>query len=257
MKKILTLLVIAIAFFACSEDNDDNITQAPSAADVSFSFTHNWDETAINSTNLTSEIVTNEHGEVMSMARIRYLVSRLELVSSDGQSYLFDGYKFTDLSDENTYDFTPENNNIPTGTYTLKFIWGFNETDNIDGAYPDLNSASWNWPAMLGGGYHFLQFDGMYNVDTTAPAPFNYHNGTARDSMGDFEQNYAVIDLTTEINISNNAVIEVEMNIAEFFKNPNTWDLNVLDTPLMPNYMAQKMMQENVSSVFSVGTITQ
>ena len=57
--------------------------------------------------------------------------------------------------------------------------------------------------------------------------------------------------------ITNNATIEVKMNIAEFFKNPNTWDLNVLDTPLMPNYTAQKMMQENVMSVFSLGEITQ
>jgi hypothetical protein len=47
------------------------------------------------------------------------------------------------------------------------------------------------------------------------------------------------------------------MNFAEFFKNPHQWDLNVLDTPLMPNYMAQKMMQDNVATVFSLGGITQ
>ena len=28
------------------------------------------------------------------------------------------------------------------------------KADNIDGEYVDLNSASWNWPGMLGGGYH-------------------------------------------------------------------------------------------------------
>ena len=257
MKKILTLLAISLTFIACTEDNDDNLTSGPTSADVSFNFTHNWDATAINNLNLTTETVTNENGEVMSMARIRYLISRLELVNSNGQTYLFDGYKFIDLSDESTYNFTPTNKNIPTGTYTLKFIWGFNEVDNIDGAYLDLNSASWNWPAMLGGGYHFMQFDGMYNIDTTAPAPFNFHNGTARVSMGVFEQNYAEIELSSEITISNDAVIEIKMNIAEFFKNPNTWDLNVLDTPLMPNYSAQKMMQENVATVFSVGAITQ
>ena len=104
---------------------------------------------------------------------------------------------------------------------------------------------------MLGGGYHFLQFDGMYNVDTT-PSPFNYHNGTARVSVGNFEQNFAIIELETPLNITKNATINVNMNISEFFKNPNTWDLNVLDTPLMPNYNAQKMMQENVMSVFNV-----
>ena len=53
-----------------------------------------------------------------------------------------------------------------------------------------------------------------------------------------------------------NTEIELKMNIAELFRNPNTWDLNVLDTPLMPNYTAQKMMQQNVASVFSIGTIS-
>lgn len=257
MKNKLIILTLSLFVLACSEDKDDNLSPLPTNSSVTFNFSHDWDGTEINNNNLQSEIVTNENGEIMSMSRIRYLVSRLELTNSNGDNYLFEGYKFTDLSDESSYNFTPENNIIPIGVYTLKFIWGFNETDNLDGAYADLNSASWNWPTMLGGGYHFLQFDGMYNVDTTAPAPFNFHNGTARDNMGDFEQNFAEISLSTPITITNNAAIEVKMNIAEFFKNPNTWDLNILDTPLMPNYDAQKMMQENVSTVFSIGSITQ
>ncbi|MCP4052433.1 MAG: hypothetical protein GY739_05070, partial [Mesoflavibacter sp.] len=81
--------------------------------------------------------------------------------------------------------------------------------------------------------------------------------GTARVSEGVFEQNFATITFSESFTISNNATIEVKMNIAQFFTNPNTWDLNVLDTPLMPNYTAQKMMQENVLSVFSLGEIIQ
>lgn len=256
MKKtlqLITVLALSLLALAC-EDNDDNQAQL----EVSFAFTHNWDGTVINDQNLMSTTVTNQNGETMEFSRLRYLVSRFELVSQNGVTYSFDGYKFTDLSDPQTYNFTPMNNTIPSGNYTLRFVWGFNEADNIDGGYVDLNSASWNWPPMLGGGYHFLQFDGFYNVNTSS-APFNFHNGTARASTNPdvFEQNFAVIELPNNITITNNAVIEVEMNIAEFFKNPHQWDLNVLDTPLMPNYMAQKMMQDNVETVFSLGTITQ
>ncbi|MDG1714480.1 MbnP family protein [Lacinutrix sp.] len=254
MKQIFALLMcVALALTSCGEDMDDN---ALSNANINFKFSHTWDNTLINSSNLTTQTLTNENGENINITRIRYLISKLQLVNSSGTTFTFDGYKFTDLENEDTYNFTPENNSIPTGTYTLKFVWGFNEEDNIDGAYLDLNSASWNWPTMLGGGYHFLQFDGMYNVDTT-PSPFNYHNGTARVSVGNFEQNFAIIELETPLNITKNATINVNMNISEFFKNPNTWDLNVLDTPLMPNYNAQKMMQENVMSVFNVEGITQ
>ena len=41
------------------------------------------------------------------------------------------------------------------------------------------------------------------------------------------------------------------MDIAEWFKNPNIWDFNVYNTSLMPNYEAQKLMQENAATVFS------
>ena len=256
MKKILrliTALTLSLLVLTC-DNNDDTQTQI----EVSFAFTHNWDGATIDASNLTSTTVTNQNGETMEFSRLRYLVSRFELVSQNGAIYTFDGYKFTDLSDAQTYNFSPTNNTIPAGNYTLKFVWGFNEADNIDGGYIDLNSASWNWPPMLGGGYHFLQFDGFYNVNTSSAA-FNFHNGTARASTNPdvFEQNFAVIELSNNITLTNNAVIEVEMNIAEFFKNPHQWDLNVLDTPLMPNYMAQKMMQDNVETVFSLGLITQ
>jgi hypothetical protein len=42
------------------------------------------------------------------------------------------------------------------------------------------------------------------------------------------------------------------MNLAEWFKNPNTWDLNEFNTGLMGNYNAQKIMNENGQSVFSI-----
>ena len=140
---------------------------------------------------------------------------------------------------------------VPEGNYTLSFIYGFNQADNIDNAYNDLNTASWNWPAMLGGGYHFLQFDGMYDVNTDTPKPFNYHNGTARVSEGVFEQNFVPFNLTNNLQIEAGSVIEIKMDIAEWFKNPYSWDLDMYNTPLMPNYEAQKLMQQNAATVFS------
>lgn len=56
--------------------------------------------------------------------------------------------------------------------------------------------------------------------------------------------------------LSKNTAIEIKMNVAEWFKNPNLWDLNVLNTVLMPNFDAQKMMSENGRNVFDVGTIS-
>jgi len=255
MKKIQRLLpIILLCFIACNDDDDNSTSEVT----VDFTFSHHWDDIIIDQNNLTTINVTNANGETLNFTRLRYLVSRFQLERNDGTTYAFNGYKFTDMSDADSYNFTPSNNTIPTGTYTLKFIWGFNEEDNINGAYLDLNSASWNWPAQLGGGYHFLQMDGQYNSNTS-PSNYNYHNGMARVSENPpvYEQNFAEIALSTPIEITSNTTINIEMNIAEFFKNPHTWDLNVYDTPLMPNYTAQKMMQDNVATVFSLGTVSQ
>ena len=46
------------------------------------------------------------------------------------------------------------------------------------------------------------------------------------------------------------------MNIAEWFKNPTTWNLNELNTVLMPNFEAQKIMSANGKNVFSLGNVT-
>ena len=251
MRKILALIIATSLFISCGEDQDDNIS---SNANISFKLNHSFNDTAVTAENFTDLDLTNANGEVLNIERFRYLISRIELINSSGLAYKLKDYKFTDLAEIDSYNFNGDIS-IPSGNYTLKLIWGFNEEDNIDGAYQDLNTASWNWPTPLGGGYHFLQFDGKYNINTT-PTAFNYHNGTARISDGVFEQNFVTIELANPIFVANNTSIELKLDIAELFKNPNTWDLNVLDTPLMPNYNAQKMMQENIESVFNIGEIS-
>ena len=257
MKKVfVTAFSLCLFLMSCGEDNDDVAPVVITTSSVNFKLTNTFNDTTVNETNFTSLQLTNANGEVISIERIRYLISNLVLVNDVGVSYKMKDYNLLDLSGVDTYTFNSDVQ-IPAGNYKLSLVWGFNEADNIDGVYPDLNSVSWNWPTMLGGGYHFLQFDGKYNVDTTTPSPFNFHNGTAKDSSGNFEQNFVIISLPETIIIGNNTTIELKMDIAELFKNPNTWDLNVLDTPLMPNYSAQKMMQANVASVFSLGEIIQ
>lgn len=251
MKKIVFLLALSFAFISCNSD-DDNST--PANVDLVLNFTQNWDETNVRSSDIDNTVYTNEMGHELKIARLRYLISNITLTHSDGTVYNVSDYNLIDLSNSAslTYDTGMQ---IPEGTYTVSFIHGFNEADNIDAEYIDLNTAGWNWPEMLGGGYHFMQFDGMYNVNTAASLPFNYHNGTARISMGVFEQNFVNITPQNTITVNANNIVDIQMNISEWFKNPYTWDLEVYNTPLMPNYDAQKLMQQNAASVYSVSTI--
>ena len=272
MKKIALLLILAIAFVGCdndddtpdpilgctdenSENYDPNATQDDDSCtypiEININLSQNWDGTNITLADIGTTEFTNEHGEVLTIARLRYLISKVILHDSEGNEEEIEGYKLADLSDENSLVFT-SNAVLPSGTYTrISFVYGFNEEDNITEAYPDLNAATWNWPGMLGGGYHFLQFDGTFKDPNGDSQPFNYHNGTAKISDGVFEQNFITVDVEG-LSIDSNSTIDIKMNLAEWFKNPNTWDLNVLSTGLMMNYDAQIMMNQNGQNVFSI-----
>jgi hypothetical protein len=220
-------------------------------------FTQNWAGNSVTKDDFNNTEFLNEAGNLIKISKLRYLISRIVLKKADGTTINFDEYNLIDLSNPSSLTLSPAKPVI-TGEYTgVTFIYGFNEADNISGAYRDLNDADWNWPTMLGGGYHFMQLDGTFDDATGAPQPFNFHNGTARVSEGVFEQNFIAFNFNENFTVTDNTTIEIKMDISEWFKNPLTWDLNDRSTDLMMNYHAQKDMQSNGATVFSIGEITQ
>lgn len=255
MKKIILLFALAVVAFGCKKDDDgDNTTQDVS---VKFTFSQNWEGAPVTVADFNSSVYTNAAGNFVTISKLRYLVSRISLHKADGTTVDFTDYKLVDLTDVSSLTLSPS---IPatTGDYTgISFIYGFNQADNQTGSYPDLNAANWNWPSMLGGGYHFLQMEGSFDDTNGNPQPYAYHNGTARVSEGVFEQNFISFDFDQNFTLTGNASIEIKMDISEWYKNPLTWDLNERSTDLMMDYLAQKDMNRNGKSVFSIGAITQ
>ena len=249
MKKIIWFFVI-IAFTSCKDDTDCCVNLEP--VNVTLKFTHNWDGTPVTASDFNSFNYVTENGESVSMERLRYVVSNINL---GGESK---PYQLVDLGINSGFEIIF--NNVAQGVNNLNFTFGFSDTDNIDGVYQDLNTVSFNVPGMLGGGYHYMQFDGKYKDTNNLDANFNYHaiRAVNRSDPNNliFEDTSFLVDFGS-VTITNNATIEIKMNIAEWFKNPNTWDLNQLNTVLMPNFEAQKLISANGKSVFSLGDILQ
>ena len=247
------ILFLSIFLFSCSSDNDELIKEVS----VKINFTQNWDGTKIEKSDLNTTDYINKLGTKLKIENLRYLISKITLTDGADDTTVFDGYKLIDISDdENLTHNLPSK--ITEGSYKLSITFGFNDADNTDGVYADLNTALWSVPMMLGGGYHFMQLDGKYKDDTATEKPYNFHVIRAYNTTTSMPEDTSfTIDLGT-INIKNNAIIEIKMNVAGWFKSPNDWDLNDKNINLMMDYGAQKQMHENVQSgVFSLGSISQ
>jgi len=243
MKKLVPfLLIILFLFFSCSK-NEENLT-------VALNFTQNWNGISVTNQDFNTMKFTNENNDKISIERLRYLISNISLISGENH-FLFD-------VDESLGNLITISDVYP-GNYKLKFTFGLSDAENTDGIYQDLNSVNFNVPEMLGGGYHFMQLDGKYKDATGQDANFNYHTIRAVDKTDPtnlkFEDTSFTVNLGN-IEIKENATIEIKMNIAEWFKNPNTWNLNALNTVLMPNFEAQKLMSANGKTVFSLGEMS-
>jgi len=244
MKKVLFLLLLAFLLFCSCNKQEEKTTV------VSLNFTQNWNGISVTNQDFNTIKFTNENNDEISIERLRYLISNVSLISGENHFLIDVG--------ENSDNLIAISDVYP-GNYKLKFTFGLTDLENTDGSYPDLNSANFNVPGMLGGGYHYMQFDGKYKDTNNLNANFNYHVIRAVDRTEPmnlkFEDTSFTVDLGS-IEIKENASIEIKMNIAEWFKNPNTWDLNTLNSELMANFEAQKLMNANGKTVFSLGEIT-
>ena len=240
---------------------DDGTCEWSTEHNLTFIFSHNYDGTSVSSSDFSDLKYTNAFGNVHSISKLMYLVSDLRLYTSGGDSVVIEGHQLINLSDAGTLSYELDQQ-IPIGSYTgIGFSFGFDATDNTTGAYPDLNLANWSWPMMLGGGYHNLQFEGNFITTVPDTIGFGYHMGTAREVVGvdtTFHANHFLVHLPNSgFTLFQDATVEIKMNIAEWFKNPNTWDLNTYNAMLMTNYTSQGFMNANAASVFTLGEITQ
>lgn len=252
-KTYIAILLIVSLFFSCSEDNDMQRKQVA----LSLNFTHNWDATSIANEDFNELKFVNEKGDTLSIERLRYLVSKVTLINQNTDTIVLNDYNLVDVTNNENVLFTLSKK-IPVGTYSnVQFTFGFDASDNIDGVYTDLNTASFDVPGMLNGGYHFMQFDGKFLNSEHVETGFNFHVISAFDTATSTATDTSFSVSLGEVEITNSLTLEVQADLSEWFSTPNTWDLNENYTDLMGNYEVQLDMSENGATVFSLGSVSQ
>lgn len=195
---------------------------------------------------------TNAAGNQYTISKLEYTVSDFVLGGASA-TFDHDEVHYRDEGDAGTASLTIPD--VPAGEYTsLDFLWGIAPATNTPGSHPDLDAAGMAWPAMMGGGYHYMRHEGAFTPTGGGTANFTTHLGP---SMGNDYSFAVMLDLPSMIRLDggDTAVIVVNMDVNEWYTGPNMYDFNDYGA-IMGNTAAQAMLQANGASVWSAASVS-
>jgi hypothetical protein len=259
-KTLLTLIILVLVLCSGCNDNNEEVVET---AKITLHFVHKIDGSQLQTDTLK---YINAAGNHYLITEIQYFISDVTFYKKDGTSVFFNNledvhYVDTDIPETQTWDLTE---NLTGGIYdSIAFTFGISEEKNISGAFTNPPESYMFWPDFLGGGYHYMKLNGNWLEagQTIQTTPFNLHLGIGQiyysfpDSITGFIQNDFRVSLqgsSFEIAGGDNKVITLTMNIENWFKEPNIYDLDIIGGSTMQNQEAMQKLKENGHNVFSV-----
>jgi len=250
MKNLLSfLLFISLFIFSCDKEKEPY-------GKLVFQINHKVDSEDLQ---LNQRIYLNEADNQYEVVRLRYVLSDFVLETDSGL-YKIEETHFYDVEEEGLVNTITLEADIPFGSYKLSsFVFGLDSTKNTSNAY--INEP-WHlgfaWPDIMGGGYHYMQFEGFYDHSDGTTNAFITHRGRALDNITlEPRESFTVVGFANEsltIEKEETTTIKVNMNLNNFYKNPNTYDFEDY-SGIMSDSDAQQTLQENEHDVFSLTTI--
>ena len=206
---------------------------------------------------LDSLCYVNEAGNHFLITEIQWFISKITLVSEEGDEYVLGKVFYIDTNIPESQ--TLATASIPCQRYvSMRFTFGLDQEDNVTGFFTNPPESNMFWPDPLGGGYHYMKLNGKYLDENGDLAPMNIHLGIGQnEDHTEFYQNYFTVELPLNLDLKEGAnVIHLNMNIDNWFRNPNTYDINAFGSAIMQNQEAQRLLKENGHDVFDVSTAT-
>ena len=196
---------------------------------------------------------TNAAGNEFGTTRLSYFVSALTLTLADGTEVTAPEAHYVDHETDETRTYVLPVA-APTGDLAqISFVMGLGPDLNVTGAFTSPPESLMEWPEMMGGGYHYMKFEGRYIDDADKPFNFLTHSGGLNGTDYSFE---VVLDATGQ-EVTDGATFTLEMNLEEWFADPDTWDLNDYFNEtrrgIMGDADAQASLKANGATVFSLG----
>lgn len=232
-------LLPALLIFSCSEDDVD-----PDLVDLTLNFSHLVDGVPVE---LDQLIYTNALDQEFSIKTVKYFVSGIKLFKDDNSVVELPDIHYVDIRTVETLTYLLSEQ-IPLGDYTgLSFVYGLTPEENITGSLGLELDQLMEWPIPMGGGYHYMKLEGEYKTPDEESF-FNFHSGM----LGGTPYEIHVDIDNNPFTISNGKkVINLEMEIQNWFSNPTDWDFVFFGPAIMGNAAAQQIVHDNGVDVFN------
>lgn len=188
-------------------------------------------------------------GYTYSLEKLRYYLTRIELVEDDGSAVELKKAHLFDLTDPVTSSILATS--VPAGDYkAMRFVFGITKDDNVttflENTVANNNMA---WPSQLGpGAYHYMKFEGRYINNSNDTIGYAFHLGPT------FGADYSIsvdepIDLTID---GSERSLTIKMDLDKWFHDPNDYDFADWGPGIMNKTAAQEIAHANGHNVFSV-----
>lgn len=248
LNRILAVCLMASALIitSCKKDDDDNGGgNTPETGTLAINFEHNFNG---NHFHLFSKLVT-DNDDSLTFTTFKYYVSNIVLVNAKNEEYKVpDSYYLIDAS-KNYNIITLKD--VPKGDYkAFKFLIGVDSAHNVSGdktgALDPINGMFWSWTT----GYRFMMVEGKTNQSPNGL--FVFHIGgfkTGANAIREVKMESA--SDAAYVKAAAAPEIHIAVDIAEFFKNPETIDISATNDVQMPGAMAV-MLATNYADMFSL-----
>lgn len=236
-------LITVAVLVACGKD--DPATPAPPPSPVSTSTTllieHHIDEAPLAFNNIQ---YTNAAGHSFSVTRLEYYISEITLLGASccGTSdHSISGPFHINGTLANTFDL----GTLPAGEYRgATLLLGLPPSVNQTGALPNsMENINMAWPVGMGGGYHFMKFEGHF-LNNGTQTGFAMHLGR--------DQNLPTCDLPQSFALDGGAgQLALRFNLNEVFRDPHTYDLSTGSASMGSNDL-MALLRDNCANAFTI-----
>lgn len=242
MKLQLLFVLLFFSLMGCTWENQD------STGSLKVNFVHTFQDSSLQILESNQLIYTTTTGNKFNIKNLKYYIAKLTLYQNNGAKYDVNMVKLINPMEQNTNYQNYTLSNIPNGKYSkISFVFGVDSARNTFpfGLPNNSENNSMEWPFTLGGGYHFMMMEGVFQNSKNDTVGYAIHLGVTPNQF----YNEFPLDLTVN---GNDQSIDLQVNMEQWFNGINKINLNDGYGYMMEDQQKQLLFKQNGVSVFTL-----